>query len=105
MSEPHENPYRSPEAVPASTPRRERDYAKQVLWYRRSDFNNLCMMLGLFCFPPLLWTACIIILTGDVYLEGRREDGSFKTWSVANKAIALIVLAAHTLFLYALLAV
>jgi hypothetical protein len=59
--------------------------------------------VGILFSPPLLWAARIVILTGDVYLEGRRKDGSFKTWSVGNKVIALLVLAAHTLILLAVI--
>ena len=38
-----------------------------VPWYRRSGMMSLFVLAGGLVVPPLLWAACIILVTGDVY--------------------------------------
>ena len=63
-----------------------------VPWYRRSSCVSMMIVLGFVIFPPLIWAACIICLTGDVYSKNFNEDGSLATWSFANKVAAVIIL-------------
>lgn len=68
------------------------DY-QQVPWYRRSGTMTVFILVGFFCFPPLLWAACVICLTGDVYNNRVKKDGTLSRWSTGNKVAAAIILA------------
>ena len=35
---------------------------------------------------------CVIVLTGPVYYDKRKKDGTLKTWGVGNKVAAVILL-------------
>ena len=63
-----------------------------VPWYRRSGKMTAFVLIGFVLFPPLLWIACIICLTGGVYYDRRRKDGSLARWAVGNKVAAVIIL-------------
>ena len=95
----------------------------QVRWFRRTSFSNALMLIALACwlgtpmllaFPssragsfavvipamlllivPLLalLVVCVIVLTGPIYLPKARRDGRLKTWGVANKVVAALLLA------------
>lgn len=51
------------------------------------------ILIGFLIFPPLLWTACIVCLTGDVYENRIKKDGTLARWSAGNKAAAVVILA------------
>src|SRR5947209_175920 len=72
------------------------DY-QQVPWYRRSGTMTGFILGGFFCFPPLLWAACIICLTGDVYNNRVKKDGTLSRWSAGNKVAAVIILVLQAL--------
>jgi hypothetical protein len=57
---------------------------KDLPWYRSSAMNLSPIVPGGLIFPPLIWRACINCLTGDIYINGKDEDGSFKVWSKTN---------------------
>jgi hypothetical protein len=63
-----------------------------VPWYRRSGWASVFTLIGFFCFPPLLWTVCILCLTGDIYYDKVRKDGTLSVWSKGNKVAAVIIL-------------
>lgn len=65
---------------------------RQVPWYRRSGTMTAFIVSGFFCIPPLLWAACIICLTGDVYNNRVKKDGTLSRWSAGNKVAAIIIL-------------
>jgi len=65
----------------------------QVPWYRRSATVSTFVLVGFFCLPPLLWAACIICLTGQVYNNRIKKDGTLSRWSSGNKVAAVIILA------------
>lgn len=104
MPTPSDNPYQSPESSPSvsSSPRHPANYS-DVKWYRRSGFVSLLVVVGFFCFPPFLWAACIVLVTGDVYYDKRRDDFRLKTWSVANKMVAWLVLVWHSYLVYGMI--
>jgi len=54
------------------------------------------ILIGFFLFPPLLWSACIICLSGDVYYDRVKKDGTLARWSGANKVAAVIILVLQT---------
>ena len=79
-----------------------------VPWYRRNGYcsaiilAHLFMMccgagipvvglLGIFTTVGVI-AICIVVLTGPVYYNKRRKDGSLKSWSGANKVAAVILL-------------
>ena len=62
-----------------------------VPWYRRSSTASILVLAGFFCFPPLLWTACILCLTGEIYNKKVGADGYLTRWSYANKVVAGII--------------
>jgi hypothetical protein len=64
-----------------------------VPWHRRSEVLGYWVIIGFLIFPPLLWAACIVCLTGPVYYSGIRKDGRRERWSVGNKLAAVLVLA------------
>ena len=101
MPIPSDNPYRTPESSPSasSSPGHLTQYS-DVAWYRRSGFASVMVVAGFVCFPPLLWAACIVLVTGDVYYNKHRDDGTLKTWSVANKIVACLILAWHSYIVY-----
>jgi hypothetical protein len=76
----------------AVTPTRYED----VPWLRRSGTVTAFMLIGLII-PPLLWTACGICLTGEIYNNQAKEDGMLSRWSSANKVVAIIILLIHTI--------
>lgn len=55
-----------------------------VPWYRRSSWNTLFV----FTFTPAV---VAMLLTGDVYFKETGKDGNLKTWSVANKVVAVFL--------------
>lgn len=63
-----------------------------VPWHRRSRNLIIMFVAGFYCCVPLLWVACIICLTGDVYNNKVKKDGTLSRWSTANKVAALIIL-------------
>jgi hypothetical protein len=73
-------------------PREEEQSYDQIPWFRKSSINSVFVLVGFFCFPPLLLATCVILLTGDVYYDKRTPEGGFKTWSAANKVVAVILL-------------
>jgi hypothetical protein len=70
---------------------------RQVPWYRRSDTMTGFILGGFFCLPPLLWAACVICLTGAVYNNRVKKDGTLSRWSAGNKVAAVIILVLQTL--------
>ena len=64
-----------------------------VPWYRQNGINSAFVLAGFFCFPPLLWATCVIVLKGPVYLDAYDEQGRLKMWGPANKVVAVILLA------------
>jgi hypothetical protein len=50
------------------------------------------ILVGFFCCPPLLWTVCILCLSGDIYNNRLGSDGYLTTWSWGNKIAAVIIL-------------
>jgi hypothetical protein len=83
------------------------DY-EAVPWYRRNSFcSTICIahvvvMLVGGCIPFLslfgtfttigVIVVCVVVLTGPVYDNKRRNDGSLATWSGANKIAGVILL-------------
>jgi hypothetical protein len=65
---------------------------QQVPWHRRSENMTLLVLAGFFCAPPLLWWACFICLTGEVYYNRVKKDGTLARWPHSNKIAAVIVL-------------
>ena len=95
------DPYRSPElsAEKNSSLNSDQQY-RDIPWFRRSDVVS-CMVVAGFCiFPPLLWGVCIALVTGDVYYNKHRRDGTLKVWHVSNKIVAWLLLAAHSYMIY-----
>lgn len=69
----------------------EQQYAT-VPWYRRSGPVSLMVIIGIFIGLTLV-AACVIVATGPVYYPKLGPDGRLRTWSVANRVIALVLLA------------
>jgi hypothetical protein len=65
---------------------------QEVAWHRRSSTMTGFILAGFFCAPPLLWWACVICLTGDVYYDRVKKDGTLARWPHSNKVAAVIVL-------------
>ena len=63
-----------------------------VPWFRKNGINSAFVIAGFFCLPPLLWTTCIIVITGPVYMDAYDERGQLKTWGPANKVVAVILI-------------
>lgn len=63
-----------------------------VAWYRKNGINSAFVLLGFFCFPPLLWATCVIVLTGPVYMNAYDQQGQLKTWGAANKVVAVLMI-------------
>ncbi len=91
MSENSPNPYDASHSDAASSKPSKYVNYMDVPWYRRSGVNSAFTLLGLFCFSPLLWFVCAILMTGDIYYNKHQDDGSLKTWSFANKVIAWVL--------------
>jgi hypothetical protein len=72
----------------------------KVAWYRRSGTNQGFILFGCILFPPLLWTSCILALTGPIYYNRLKEDGQLKTWHWTNKVAAIILIIIQTIFTY-----
>ncbi len=52
-----------------------------VPWYRRESAVSLFVLSGFFCVPPLLWIACVLCLTGDIYRNKIGVDGKLIVWT------------------------
>jgi hypothetical protein len=63
-----------------------------VPWYRRSAVMSAFVLLGFCLFPPLLWAACLVCLTGGVFYRRVRKDGTLARWSAGNKVAAVVIL-------------
>lgn len=48
---------------------------------------------GWFLCPPLIWTTCVLLLTGEIYQNRYDLDGNLVAWGKANKVVAAILLA------------
>ncbi|MBX7106286.1 MAG: hypothetical protein K1X57_19570 [Gemmataceae bacterium] len=42
--------------------------------------------------PPFLWAACIICLTGDIFHNRVKKDGTLARWPIGNKVAGIIIL-------------
>lgn len=62
-----------------------------VPWYRRSSQNNLFVFLGLIGLLPFGIFSAYLLLTGDIYFNKQKENGTLKTWGIINKIWAVIV--------------
>lgn len=60
-------------------------------WYRRSAVMSKFAIVGVL-FVPALLPVCVSVLTGPVYYNRRKEDGSLRQWGIANKCAALLLL-------------
>src|SRR4051794_7266882 len=60
--------------------------------YRTDKFVSMLVLVGFFFVPPLLWWACVICLTGDVYLTKVGHDGRRLHWPRWNKVAAVVLL-------------
>jgi len=60
-------------------------------WYRQSGKVTAFVVIGFVLFPPLLWLACVVCLTGGVYYDRLGKDGGLAKWSAGNKVAAVIV--------------
>ena len=58
---------------------------------RRSGLVSIYVLLGFVCFPPFLWLACFILLTGDVFYNRIGKDGQLENLSKASAAVADLV--------------
>ena len=63
-----------------------------VPWYRKSEIMNVLVLAGFFAFPPLLWTASILCLTGDIYTREVGADGFLEKCPTSTKIAALCAL-------------
>ncbi|WP_020473703.1 hypothetical protein [Zavarzinella formosa] len=70
-----------------------------VPWHRKSGTMTVFILAGFCLFPPLLLAACVVCLTGDVYNDRRRRDGSLSRWSRLNKFAAVIILPVQVMVL------
>jgi hypothetical protein len=70
------------------------DYA-DVPWYRQYWNVNVLVLVGFFALAPLLWAACIICLTGEIYTDELDEDGFLTKCASSLKPAALLALAVH----------
>lgn len=50
------------------------------------------IVAGFLLFPPLIWFACGVCLTGDVYYNRLKKDGAPARWSAGNKIAAVVIL-------------
>ena len=62
---------------------------EDVPWNRKSSFNSLLLITGIFLGIPMWW-CCLNLLTGDVYYNGYDSNGSLRTWPKSNKIVAAI---------------
>lgn len=69
--------------------------------YRRERFVSVLILTGFFCLPPLLWWACVICLSGDVYRRKVGPDGNLLRWSRWNRVAAVFILAVQAACLIA----
>ena len=74
---------------------RYHEYA-EVPWYRRSNFNSALLFLQLFTWAifPVSICVCIVLLTGDIYLNKKNTDGNLQIWGFGNKIAAVVLLIA-----------
>ena len=67
------------------------DY-NHVPWYRRYERVNLLVLVGFFVFPPLLWAACILCLTGEIYTDELDQEGILTRCPASIKVAAFFAL-------------
>jgi hypothetical protein len=69
------------------------EYSK-VPWLRRSGTNSVLLILHLLTLGslPFLLVTCIVLATGDIYYDEIGPNGLLKSWSMANKIIAWLLL-------------
>jgi hypothetical protein len=84
--------YRDLPQFPGSDrPPNTKDLYGQVPWYRTSGAVSAMLVVGL-CLPIFVMIVCIIVLSGDVYYNRVRKDGTLARWSWLNKAAAILIL-------------
>jgi serine/threonine protein kinase len=96
---PPTNPYQSsatqalgPAAIQGSDGRMLYTDISQVPWYRRSSINTLTMWISFFLCGLGVLAVCINVLTGDIYLNKKDENGYLKKWGKGNKIAAIFLL-------------
>ena len=62
-----------------------------VPWYRRSACNTIFVILSVFGIPLVLITV-LALLTGDIYYKKPDDADSLRTWSKANRGVAIFIL-------------
>lgn len=112
------DPHAAPPPLPAATARGLPEYGpyrqavglpfdlmpsyERVPWYRRSG-GILWLMLPGLLFGPLMLAVCLIVITGPVYYPKLDKLGRVRTWDLANKVVAVIILAVHVISYVSLL--
>lgn len=100
-------PLPPPLPSPQSTPGEKYTDYKQVPWYRKSSANSIFILLGfLSCgWIPGIIAVCILVATGDIYLNARDDAGNLKKWGKGNKVVAFFFLAINLgLIIYGIMA-
>ena len=72
-----------------------------VPWYRRSETNNIFLLLGSFGCIPLTACTCLILLTGEIYIDQVDANGHVTQWGTLHKAWAVLFAVVWTLLLNA----
>jgi hypothetical protein len=68
-----------------------------VPWYRRATVVNVFVIAGFFGMPLLLWAACLICLSGDVYTREVDADGLLVKCPESTKIAALCAVGMQSL--------
>ncbi len=84
-----ENPHAAPRTAPEASAPRYRRY-EDVPWFRKSWTNSLFILSGFVGLPLIVW-CCFNLVTGYVYYNDK-DQGKLKTWSMANKVVAGVLL-------------
>lgn len=68
---------------------------KNLPWYQKEMSINLLIILGILCFPPALWAALIIVITGSVYKKPNLKRPKLEPFGIAHKIGCFLLLIAQ----------
>ena len=78
--------------------KRYKDY-KDIPWSRRSSVNTAFILLGFLGCLPLGWWTLYNLISGYIYYNKKEADGTWKTWSYANKVLAFIIVIVNIIYI------
>ena len=75
----------------------------EVPWHQKNGFVSAMGLIGFFLCAPTLWIACIIVITGEVYMDEYDQNGNLKTYGIGQKILYVVLSILSAIWMFAVL--